>query len=106
MEARVDPDGVLAWNPHALLVARYLPTREDLFRRRRGRARLACQGPRWRPYSHVDWQGYNRANAFAILPSMRYLIWAAIVMAGVSGAQRLGQPASVGIVFDTSGSMR
>ena len=30
MEARVNPDGVLAWNPHALLVARYLPTRKDL----------------------------------------------------------------------------
>ncbi|MGB6946381.1 MAG: VWA domain-containing protein [Bryobacteraceae bacterium] len=37
---------------------------------------------------------------------MRHLIWAAIAMAGISEAQQLGPPASVGIVFDTSGSMR
>jgi len=40
-----------------------------------------------------------------MLPSMRHLIWAAIVVAGITEAQQLGSPVSVGIVFDTSGSM-
>jgi Ca-activated chloride channel family protein len=37
---------------------------------------------------------------------MRHLIWAAIVVAGITEAQQLGPPVSVGIVIDTSGSMR
>jgi len=40
-----------------------------------------------------------------MLPSMRHLIWAAIVVAGITEAQQLGSPVSVGIVFDASGSM-
>ena len=40
-----------------------------------------------------------------MLPSMRHLIWAAILVAGISQAQQPGPPVSVGIVFDTSGSM-
>lgn len=40
-----------------------------------------------------------------MLPSMRHLIWAAILVAGMTEAQQLGPPVSVGIVFDNSGSM-
>jgi VWFA-related protein len=36
---------------------------------------------------------------------MRHLIWAAIVLAGITEAQQPGPAVSVGIVFDTSGSM-
>jgi hypothetical protein len=41
-----------------------------------------------------------------MLHSMRHLIWAAIVVAGITEAEQLGPPVSVGIVIDTSGSTR
>jgi Ca-activated chloride channel homolog len=52
------------------------------------------------------WPARFSRVVFDTFQTMRNLICAAIVKASISEAQQLGPPASVGIVFDTSGSMQ
>ena len=50
-----------------------LPTREDLFRRRLGRARLRCQGPRCRLYVNLNWPKLPCARLFKPEAPSRHL---------------------------------